>query len=355
LVNFLKDNINDFSTGDFIFTRYPRREGGQPIHVTVFLEPKDSPGGGAAYVHAGADYVEVSAFDTYADDPGYLHVKTQDTTLRAKTAQVAKIFAPTALDRRTPYGSFPQNDRLPRGAAAPNASRYRGMMSTQRLADIPFEFAALQRLLKWTHKAMTADKLSKERGITCAAFGSACIQVAAMLNFLESVYKDKDVDGMGACVEQLRKLTAKPDTWDTRTLIATLEPKKVHKSDDDPLVYPAKEKKIFRDQALRANSNRQLTAAGSEFFTTSKDRINTRSLDLEHWRGLKTMDLVERLWLIVQTQILKISEWQARPLSDIIPANFFFDAKYVNSLVLSELLEADRVWAGKTYTMFSSK
>jgi hypothetical protein len=204
----LTDSINTFVTGDLVFTRYPPTSP-QPIHVTVFLEPRAGLGG-RSYVHAGATQLEIADAATYKDDKdsgGYLHAHPTDNDLRARTAEVAQAFAQTV--KRTPYGSYPSSkdfQRLNLAVQSPHASRLTGIVRTTSFAQIPFEFAALVRLLKWTLRAIDNAPLSGNRGITCAAFVSICHQAARMLLSFDDVGLTWQPEKIRTCLQTLNGL-----------------------------------------------------------------------------------------------------------------------------------------------------
>src|ERR1700751_3064294 len=54
----LKDAAQGFKTGDLIITYLPRG-GTRPMHVTIYLEPADSPSNAPAFIHAATDGVVI--------------------------------------------------------------------------------------------------------------------------------------------------------------------------------------------------------------------------------------------------------------------------------------------------------
>lgn len=345
----LTDSIGTFQTGDLVFVRYPPKPGGQPIHVTVFLDASSRRGPG--YLHAG-DQLEKDTLDHYADyqeHGGYLHVCTTDTELRAAVAEVAAIFAMDAP--RTPYGSYPNSADVARIAGkpvvSPRASRFTGMIGTRDVSEIPFELPALVRLLKWTHRAITSAPLSEHRGITCAAFSAICHQVAGMRAFLEETGVAFKPATVLDAVRRLDTLTvSKEDLRKNLELIGR----------DDTTG-----KTVFKGQALPANSNRTLSDKGrEEFKALTQTTVEGKSTMLPwvatalNTIGKKASELsaVERSWLVVQVQFLGISEYAVKPLSDIIHPDFFFDAKYVSSPALAAALRASGGWKSTEFTAY---
>lgn len=321
----LTESINTFVTGDVVFTRYPPTSR-QPIHVTIFLAART--GLGQSYVHAGAKYLEVAPAATYADDKGaggYLHAHPTDDRLRARTADVAQRFAQTVP--QTPYGAYPASadfQRLRLTVESPHASRFTGMVRTQSLAEIPFEFASLVRLLKWTLRSIAGEPLSKNRGITCAAFVASCHQVARTLIYFDSVGLTRQPEKIRTCLQQLNGLVASK-----ASLRAALE--KIGE-------YPQRgNKPIYRDQAYREHSNRNLTRDGRQALDSKRRDVDYTSLSDETRERVKRRaqsSELEGYWLVIQTKWLGIQEINTKPLQDIL-GNFFFDAKYVSSPVLS--------------------
>jgi hypothetical protein len=338
----LTDDITTFQTGDLVFTRFPPK-GTQPIHVTLFL----APGTGVterSFVHAGATQLEIAKIADYAEDKdsgGYLRAYPTDTTVRTNTAEVAKLFAQTV--KPTPYGAFPGSKDVDDPAKrSPKANRFSGMIKTTSVSEIPFEFAALRRLLKWTMKEAAKAPLSENRGVTCAAFVSICHQVAGMKAFLSEtqIYyqpeKFKDamhkIDALTFTKEQLRE---------------KLEVLK-------PAVKQAKP--IYLGQAERANSNRELTPDGIATLKAQSKDVELKKLDKSVIARLKDTDqpvsAIDRYWLTVQTQYLGIPEAQARLLETIVPAGFLFDAKYVSSMALSRRVQDIAGWRNDIYTAY---
>ena len=334
--NKLTGSIDTFVTGDLVFTRYPPKHS-QPIHVTLFLD--STTGLGPAYVHAGATQLEIARADTYADDKdsgGYLYAQPTNPELRARTAAVARGFAQTA--KLTPYGNYPSSkdfQRLKIDVVSPHASRFTGMIRTASLAEIPFDFAALVRLLKWTLRSINSETLSANRGVTCAAFVSICHQVARMLMFFDEVglAKGKGPEKIRACLLQVNGLVESK-----ASLRAKLE-----KIGEDA---ERGNRPIYRDQAYRENSNRKLTADGVTVLTSQSKKIDGSIVPEEVANRVKKgapSYEIERYWLIIQTQWLGLNEALTKSLQDIL-GEFFFDAKYVSSPVLSKLVLTSESW-----------
>lgn len=340
----LTDSIHTFQTGDLVFTRYPPK-GPQPIHVTLFLEARTGLGQG--YVHAGATHLEIADVDTYADDRdsgGYLHAHPTDPVIRDNTTAVAQLFARTA--RRTPYGSYPSSvdfDRLELAVKSPHASRFTGMIRTGSIDDIPFQFPALRRLLKWTLRAIENATLSENRGITCAAFIAVCHQVARMRRFLEETGVGYQPDKIKACIQQLDALAeTKASLREGLELLGT---------------DPVNNKPIYRDQAYRENSNRKLTQAGRSTLGEMAKDVPWKALDKAIVDRLKTgssspLPNMEKIWLVIQTRMLGIPEVLANLLENIIGNDFLFDAKYVSSPLLAERIRNAPGWNTTEYTHY---
>lgn len=325
----LKDSVNSFQTGDLVFTRFPPTTR-QPIHVTLYLGPRE--GMGRSYVHAGKEYLEIAHVDTYEADKGaggYLHAVPTDPEIRRRTAEIAVAFASTV--RRTPYGDYPSSQdfqRMKVQVASPHASRFTGMIRTESFAAIPFEMPSLIRLLKWTCRYLNEEPLSVNRGITCAAFVSICHQVARMHMFLEDVGVAYNT---AAILQTKRKLDALVETKDALR-------KDLEKVAEDPLKGG---KPIFRDQAYRENSNRNLTEEGRVALKRLGKAVDYRELPAQTKspRLRKKLSDLERQWIAIQTQWLGIHESQTQLLEDILGRPFFFDAKYVSSIVLSRRVQ----------------
>jgi hypothetical protein len=339
----LKQAIDGFHTGDMVFTRYPPK-GVQPIHVTVFLEARDALQ--RSYVHAGAKELEVALATTYEDDKdggGYLHATPTDATHREAVAEIARIFAQEV--GRTPYGSYPGMDDFARmniAPKSPHANRFTGMIRTTRIDDIPFDISALHRLLKWTYRALTRAPLSENRGITCAAFVAACHQIAHMRSFLQEVGVAYDVEKVGSCVAALDGMVQTKQSLRQGLELLGQDPQ-THKS-------------IYRDQAYRENSNRRLTTAGWQKLWEHNRDIQTDALPGEIQLRLQQLgpDLqqIDRQWLIIQTRLLGIHESQTRLIEDVIGQGFLFDAKYVSSPVLANLVLGSRHWNTTRYDKY---
>lgn len=340
----LSDSIHTFKTGDLVFTRYPPK-GPQPIHVTLFLEARTGLGRG--YVHAGATHLEIADVATYADDKdagGYLHAHPTDATVRANTTAVAQLFARTA--KRTPYGSYPGSadfSRMNLTPKSPHASRFTGMIRTGSIGDIPFQFPALHRLLKWTLRAIEEATLSENRGITCAAFIAACHQVARMRAFLDETGVGYQPEKIRGCIQQLDALAeTKASLREGLELLGT---------------DPANNKPIYRDQAYRENSNRKLTEVGRKTLGELAKDVAWKDMDGTIVTRLKTgavdpVSSMEKIWLVIQTRMLGIPEVSASLLETIIGNDFLFDAKYVSSPLLAERIRNAPGWNTTEYTHY---
>ena len=58
----LKDAVQGFKTGDLVITYLPRG-GTRPMHVTIYLEPADSPSNTHAFIHAAPDGVVIEGIE----------------------------------------------------------------------------------------------------------------------------------------------------------------------------------------------------------------------------------------------------------------------------------------------------
>lgn len=352
------DSIGTFQTGDLVFVRYPPR-GTQPIHVTVFLDA--SAAKGAGYLHAGDKTLELSSLASYAEYKelgGYLHAHTANADLRQAVANVAATFTFDAA-RPTPYGHYPNKDLIAKVAGkaveSPRANRFGGMIGTRDVGEIPFDFPALNRLLKWTYRAIVKAPLSQNRGITCAAFAAACHQVAGMCSFMSDVGVTYKPELLRDAVAMLDKLAVRKDELRAKLELIGVD--------------PANHRPIFKGQALRENSNRVLSKDGKALLndklfakkTVEKEGEATEIVVLQPWAdearkamGAKLTDLtpVERIWLYVQAELLKVSPYQMRLLSRIVDPAFFFDAKYVSSPALEKALRAAGGWKTTEYTEY---
>lgn len=337
----LTDSIGTFQTGDLVFTRYPPTSP-QPIHVTVYLAPRE--GLGQSYVHAGASEVEIADVSTYADDKdsgGYLHAHPTDAGLRENVAEVAALFARTA--KKTPYGSYPSSKDFQRMGSAPqspHASRFTGMIRTASFNEIPFEFPALHRLLKWTQRAIEDAPLSENRGITCAAFVAACHQVARLRAFFDLTGTRHQPGKLRDCLHQLDTLV--------QTKVSLRQGLEVLGTDERT------GKPIYRDQAYREHSNRALTQPGRGSLQDMSKRIDGGSLSGPIRTRLKKnaespLPALEKIWLVIQTQMLGIHESMADLLENIIGPDFLFDAKYVSSPLLAQRVREAQGWNTTEY------
>lgn len=346
----LSDSMGTFRTGDLVFVRYPPR-GTQPIHVTVFLEPEF--GLGESYVHAGDVALEIAARESYAEYReygGYLHAHTTDTELRNRVATVAAIFARDA--RPAPYGHYPNKDDVARvnggrAVESPRANRFGGMIGTRQVDEIPFQFPALRRLLKWTLRAVEKAPLSESRGITCAAFSAACHQVAGMLAFFDETGLTWNPKQVRNCLTRLDELTVSK-----AELRAGL---------DRIGVDDTTGKTIYKGQALPANSNRTLTAQGRQTLSSLAVRQSDDKRVAQDWlkewmrssnRRFEDLSVIERIWLVVQHEMLGIAPEQMKLLEAIVDPAFFFDAKYVSSPALARALVAAGGWRTTEYQQY---
>lgn len=231
-------------------------------------------------------------------------------------------------------GSTPQS---------PHASRFTGMIRTGSFNDIPFEFPALQRLLKWTLRAIEEATFSENRGITCAAFVAACHQVARLRAFFDQTGTRYQPDRLRTCLNQLDTLV--------QTKASLREGLEVLGTDERT------GKPIYRDQAYREHSNRRLTQTGRESFQEMSKQIDVKSLsDPIRTRLGKNaqapLPALEKIWLVIQTQMLGIHESVADLLANIIGPDFLFDAKYVSSPLLAQRVRNAQGWNTTAYTQY---
>jgi hypothetical protein len=119
---------------------------------------------------------------------------------------------------------------------------------------------------------------------------------------------------------------------------------------------PMTKKTIYRDQAYRENSNRQLTTGGWQKLWEHNKGIRTDALPTEIQQRLQEIgpDLqhVDRQWLIIQTKLLGIHESQTKLIKDVIGQGFMFDAKYVSSPVLANLVLNPLHWNATPYDKY---
>lgn len=348
----LKSAVNGFKTGDLIITYLPRG-GTRPMHVTIYLEPEDSPSNSPAFIHSATDGVVIEGIDGWREMPKYRHGR-RGGALAAEAAKAAKVWA---ADRTinvntpttTPYGSFPGAKQ----SATPQlrANRFSAMMQTASVASIPLEAAGVVRLMKWTFRLITRAPLSVNRGITCAAFYCACYQAAAMKIFLQEqgVMHKLDEAGFGKIngllesKEALRGRVPLPE--------ATPLPGFVPKKPNQPILIGA---------ALREHSNRGVTETTTETLGKLNEKITTkpdqmRKLCPEFFpdqASLANVTDADRLWLYIQTNVLEISSYSAVRLDRVIPPDFFYDAKYINSVLLDELIRNSADWNTKDYDTY---
>ncbi|CAB3752416.1 hypothetical protein [Paraburkholderia humisilvae] len=333
----LTDNIGNFQTGDLVFTRYPPDpKSKQPCHVTLFLDDPDR------YVHAGAVKLEIADASTYATDAGvrgYLHAHPTDERLRLRAAEVAQTFARTLTP--TPYGDYPStklieklNPKLKLPEGGPQASRFQGMIRYDNFGGIPFEFASLLRVLKWTSRAIKGNvALSENRGFTCAAFISICHQVARMLIFFDEARTSPET--IHECALKLGGY-AVPKAELRRNLQVIAEHPKTHKP-------------IYQGHALRENSNRPLLDSRKEELDSKAASFyedDWQSYDIKY----EPSSEFEWHWVIIQRDWLKIHPAKMKSLQAIF-GEFLFDAKYVNSRILPGVVLTGG-WEATEYTAY---
>jgi hypothetical protein len=341
----LTSAIGGFRTGDLVITYLPGADK-RPLHLTVFLSPGDSPSGQAAFVHAGNSGVIIEGSAGYAEMPKYRHAR-RTGALGAAAAQAAKVWAAdrtipnAAAPITTPYGSYPGGAQsLTPGM---RANRFSAMKGTPNLAAIPIEAAGVVRLMKWTYRFIANAPLSKNRGITCAAFTCACHQAAAMHLFLRDagVLSKFDQAAMGK-INALLESKA-----DLRARIPLPEA-----TPNPGVTLP---KPILIGGALRDNSNRGMTPATKTAVNNISGKVGNAATSkgvadqlpqfFPDDASLATATEADYIWLFIQTKILGISSYNAARLADVIPPDFYYDAKYVNSLLLNQLiLQSGVLW-----------
>lgn len=332
----LSSAVNSFQTGDVVICYYPQVPK-QTLHLTVFLEARDSPGArGAGFVHAsptGVIFEKAGKFSDY-NVGGFLHARlASDEARRQSTAMMARTWATTA--KLTPYGSSPTSKEVGSTVSAPNANRFSGMRATQNLSEIPFDFTALARLLKWAHRASTATTLSEKRGITCAAFVAACHQTAGMLTYIRQAGAESRLQAAAQAVDRL--LLTKLQVRTNKGLEVIIDKSK-----------SVTGKPVYKGQALRENSNRTLDPNKA---TDINSFVANFSTDTRYgFEGTGAPSDIDKQWAYVQEELLGISEYSSVPISKVVPAEFLFDVKYINSPLLTNLIEQSGDWNRTVYT-----
>ncbi len=322
----LKDAFNTFRTGDIIRTGPSARR-----HMTMFIKAAEGPAGQPGFVHASESVMFEKPASYYQANTNicepYEYFECPDAPLGKLAAQLGQGWI------KTRYGSGP--DPVEQGSSQKVAvvSRFGGMVSTGALADIPFELAALLRVVKWVAKAERGALLSENRGTTCAAFVAACYQTAAMKRFLEEAELlwniEKGVELLGAAVEskgQARERRAR----ELKPVIPAASQKTVKKGATDTPTKPA-DPHLYQGYASREHANRRL-------------------LD-DSWGGS-----INDQWKKFYREFDKLSNYSesgrdpSNNISEIIPAPFFYDVKYINAPLLSESLSGS--WSHRTYDKF---
>ncbi|MBV9997943.1 MAG: hypothetical protein JO015_02410 [Verrucomicrobia bacterium] len=344
----LKDAVQGFKTGDLIITYLPGVN--RPLHVTIYLAPADSPSNLPAFIHSSTDGVMIEGISAWKDMPKYRHAR-RSGDLAAEAAKAAKVWAADRTINQntattTPYGSYPgSKESATKGL---RANRFSAMMQTTSIASIPIEAAGLVRLMKWTYRLKTSAPLSVNRGITCAAFSCACHQAAAMkiylrdrgvLNNLDEA-KSGEINGLLESKKDLRVRLPLPEA--------------------EPLPGVVPKKPILIGAALREHSNRGMTKETTETIgkvtgrveKSPKTTLNSFPEFFPDEASLTTASTTDLLWLYIQTKVLGISSFLAVRLDRVIPTDFFYDAKYVNSLLLDALIRNSTDWATKDYDTY---
>ena len=345
----LKDAVQGFQTGDLIITYLPRG-GTRPMHVTIYLQPADSPSNTHAFIHAATDGVVIEGIEAWKEMPKYRHAR-RGGQLAAEAAKAAKVWAADRTINNntpttTPYGSYPGSKE----SATPQlrANRFSAMMQTPSIASIPIEAAGLVRLMKWTYRLNTRAPLSVNRGITCAAFSCACHQAAAMKLFLndQGVLQNLDDATMGRINGWLESKQALRD--------------RLHLPEAQPRQGVVTKKPILIGAALREHSNRGMTDKATENLGKMTETITNKPNMVQRLypeffpdqNSLTTATTTDLLWLVIQTQVLGMSSYSAVRLNSVIPPDFFYDAKYTNSILLDELVRNSTDWTTKDYDTY---
>lgn len=322
----LKDAFNTFRTGDIIRTGPSARR-----HMTMFIKAAEGPAGQPGFVHASESVMFEKPASYYQANTNicepYEYFECPDAPLGKLAAQLGQGWI------KTRYGSGPDPVEQGSSQKAAVVSRFGGMVSTGALADIPFELAALLRVVKWVAKAERGALLSENRGTTCAAFVAACYQTAAMKRFLEEAELlwniEKGVELLGAAVEskgQARERRAR----ELKPVIPAASQKTDKKGATATPTKPA-DPHLYQGYASREHANRRL-------------------LD-DSWAGS-----INDQWKKFYREFDKLSNYSesgrdpSKNISEIIPAPFFYDVKYINAPLLSESLSGS--WSHRTYDKF---
>ena len=344
----LSDVLNTLQTGDVVVTYYP--EAPPPsrrlLHVTVILRAAYSGGVGDCFAHSdnAANELHRSPFTDYEAQSGFLVAQCVDRAQGQRAANAARVWTSTA--RKTPYGQSPQTSDLktPDLKLRLAASRFVGMKDTGSLLEIPFESSALLRLLKWTLRLKDVAPLSENRGVTCAAFLAECHQAAAMLNHITIEGGLHKLDT--AFVGKVAALFESKAALRERLNLESVELKDGATSGKDH---------AFVGQAMRANSNRSLKPNASDLVTSKQAVLTKQRAKYEAYdssgRDLSQIPEVEMLWVILQHE-LGIHPASMKPLEQIIPPDFLFDAKYVNSRLMTTILRNSLQWRTTPYDKY---
>ena len=344
----LSDVLNTLATGDVVVTYYP--EAPPPsrrlLHVTVILRAAHSGGAGDCFAHSDnvANELHRSPFTDYAEQGGFLVAQCVDREQAQRAANAARVWASTA--QKTSYGQSPQSSDLktPDVKLRLAASRFMGMKDIGSLLEIPFESAALLRLLKWTLRLKDSVRLSNHRGVTCAAFLAECHQAAAMLDHITLAGGLHKLDT--AFVGQVAKLFESKTALRERLNLVRVELKEGSTSGKDH---------AFVGQAMRENSNRSLKPEASVAVTNKQAILVKRRAEYDAYetsgRDLSQIPEVEMLWVVLQHQ-LGIHPAAMKPLEQIIPPDFLFDAKYVNSRLMTTILRNSPHWRTTPYDRY---
>lgn len=347
MVDKLSENWHAFQTGDVIVTYYPVVPN-KLLHLTVYFEARHN-NGVAGFAHASGEGLIIEANAGYKELGGFLHARCVDPDRAARGAEAAAIWARTAT--RTPYGSFPRaTDAKVGGTGVKGANRFSGMRDTAALTEIEFEPAALLRLMKWTLRLKTDAPLSVLRGITCAAFVVACHQASAMMRFLRDAngLNKLDDDMLGKFAALFEKKA------DVRARAGLLKAELTQQA-QATLEMKSKSNTVYVGQAAKNASNRNLLETTLAKFANQRVAIGKKTQDFpgifDSNHAVESIPDVELLWINFQN-MLGINQAVMQPLDTIIPTDFLFDAKYVNSKILTRILESSQAWRTKAYQAY---
>jgi len=156
------------------------------------------------------------------------------------------------------------------------------------------------------------------------------------------------------------------DTENLGKINGLLESKKVLRArlnlpEAQPLQGVVTKKPILIGAALPQNSNRGMTESttqklGKMTETITKNKSNKMLEEYPEFfpdqGSLTTATTTDLLWLAIQTNVLGISSYSAVRLNRVIPPDFFYDAKYINSILLDELIRISTDWTTRDYDTY---